>query len=167
MKIHIIGCSGCGKTYLAKQLSEKYGIPHFDLDDIFWDNSSSCYGVKRPLEERTALLSDILMNDNWIIEGVYYSWCGEIFANADVIYFLDTPKLVYKWRIVRRFINRKLGIEKGDKESLKSVISLLKWTDKFQKVNRKEIEDILAGYEDKTVWVSSKSEVTEIINRCK
>jgi len=167
MKIHIIGCSGCGKTYLAKKLSEKYGIPHFDLDDIFWDNSSSCYGVKRPIEERTALLSDILTNDRWIIEGVYYSWCGEIFEKADIIYFLDTPKYVYKWRIVKRFIKRKLGIEKGDKESLKSVISLLKWTDKFQKVNRKEIENILTGYENKTVWVSSKSEVTEIINRCK
>ena len=34
MKIHIIGCSGSGKTYLAKSLSEKYNVPHFDLDDI-------------------------------------------------------------------------------------------------------------------------------------
>ena len=31
MKIHIIGCSGSGKTYLANALSEKYNIPHFDL----------------------------------------------------------------------------------------------------------------------------------------
>lgn len=163
MKIHIIGCSGTGKTYLANALSKKHNISHYDLDDIFWDNSSSCYGVKRPIEERASLLSDILINDNWIIEGVYYSWCGEIFAKADVIYFLDTPKQVYKWRIVKRFIKRKLGIEKGDKESLKSVVSLLKWTDKFQKVNRKDIENILAGYEDKTVWVRSKKEVNGII----
>ena len=62
-----------------------------------------------------------------------------------------------------RFIKRKLGIEKGDKESLKSVVSLLKWTDKFQKVNRKEIEDILAGYEDKTVWARSKKDIRRII----
>lgn len=165
MKIQIIGCSGTGKTYLANALSEKHGIPHFDLDDIYWDNTSSCYGVKRPAEERDSLLSGILANDSWIIEGVYYSWCGEIFEKADVIYFLDTPKHVYKWRIVKRFIKRKLGIEKGDKESLKSVISLLKWTDKFQKVNRKEIEDILAGYEDKTVWVRSKKDISGIIKR--
>ena len=163
MKIHIIGCSGTGKTYLANALSKKHNISHYDLDDIYWDNTSSCYGVKRPAEERAALLSDILKNDSWIIEGVYYSWCGEIFEKADVIYFLDTPKLVYKWRIVRRFIKRKLGIEKGDKELLKSVVNLLKWTDKFQKVNRKEIENTLAGYEDKTVWVRSKKEVSEII----
>lgn len=45
MKIHIIGCSGSGKTYLAKALSEKYNIPHYDLDDIQWDNNSDGYGV--------------------------------------------------------------------------------------------------------------------------
>lgn len=46
MKIHIIGCSGSGKTYLAKALSTKYNIPHFDLDDIHCDNNADGYGVK-------------------------------------------------------------------------------------------------------------------------
>ena len=41
MKIRIIGCSGSGKTYLAKRLSKKYNIPNFDLDDIQWDNSQN------------------------------------------------------------------------------------------------------------------------------
>lgn len=39
MKIRIIGCSGSGKTYLAKRLSKKYNIPNFDLDDIQWDTA--------------------------------------------------------------------------------------------------------------------------------
>ena len=34
MKIHIIGGSGSGKTYLAENLSKKYGIRHYDLDDL-------------------------------------------------------------------------------------------------------------------------------------
>ena len=72
MKIHIIGCSGTGKSYLAKRLSEKYNIPHFDLDDIFWDNSSDRYGVKMPDEKRNQLLDDILRKNDWIIEGVFY-----------------------------------------------------------------------------------------------
>lgn len=38
MKIHIIGGSGTGKSYLAEGLSEKYAVPHFDLDDLQWDN---------------------------------------------------------------------------------------------------------------------------------
>ena len=49
MKIHIIGCSGSGKTYLANALSKKYNISHFDLDDIQWDNNAKEYGKKRRL----------------------------------------------------------------------------------------------------------------------
>ena len=56
MKIHIIGCSGSGKTYLSKKLSERLGIPRFDLDDIQWDNSVDGYGVKMPPEKRDNLL---------------------------------------------------------------------------------------------------------------
>ena len=45
MKIHIIGCSGSGKTYLANALSKKYNISHFDLDDIQWDNNAKEYAI--------------------------------------------------------------------------------------------------------------------------
>ena len=58
MKIHIIGCSGSDKTYLAKALSEKYNVPHFDLDDIQWNNNADGYGVKMPIEKRTSLLNE-------------------------------------------------------------------------------------------------------------
>ena len=46
-------------------------ISHFDLDDIQWDNNAKEYGKKRTLDERKALLQEILYNnDEWIIEGV-------------------------------------------------------------------------------------------------
>ena len=64
MKIHIIGCSGSGKTYLANALSKKYNISHFDLDDIQWDNNAKEYGKKRTLDERKALLQEILYNND-------------------------------------------------------------------------------------------------------
>lgn len=67
MKMHIIGCSGSGKTYLANALSKKHNIPHFDLDDIQWDNSAEAYGTKRPLDKRKALLQEILSNNDWIL----------------------------------------------------------------------------------------------------
>lgn len=56
MKIHIIGGSGSGKTYLAEQLAKKYGIRHYDLDALQWDNDADTYGVKRSKEERGELL---------------------------------------------------------------------------------------------------------------
>ena len=37
-------------------MSERLGIPRFDLDDIQWDNSVDGYGVKMPPEKRDNLL---------------------------------------------------------------------------------------------------------------
>ena len=164
MKIHIIGCSGSGKTYLAKALSKKYNVPHFDLDDIQWDNNADGYGVKMPVEKRTELLNNILKNDSWIIEGVYYAWVGKCFEDADKIYVLDMPKRVYTYRIIKRTIKRKLSFEKGKKETLKSVCNLLKWTDTFQNKNMVEIRKILSAYPEKTIWLKTSKDVQEIIN---
>lgn len=163
MKIHIIGCSGSGKTYLAKALSKKYNIPHFDLDDIQWDNNAQGYGVKMPPEKRNALLQEILSNSEWVIEGVYYKWIQQSFDEADIIYVLDMPKYLYKNRIIIRSIKRKLGIQRGKKETLKSVYHLLKWTETFQNKNLKEIKNILDKYGDKVIWLSSKKDVQKII----
>ena len=163
MKIHIIGCSGTGKTYFAKALSKKYNIPHFDLDDIQWDNNSDGYGVKMPIDKRDELLKQILNKDAWIIEGVYYAWVLESFEQADIIYVLDMPKYLYKSRIIIRFLKRKVGIEKGKKETLKSLYNLLKWTNKYQDKNLKEITRILKQYESKVVWISDSKEIDRII----
>jgi adenylate kinase family enzyme len=163
MKIHIIGCSGSGKTYLATALSKKHNIPHFDLDNIQWDNNSQGYGTKRSLEERNVLLQEILRNKEWIIEGVYYAWVQQSFDEADIIYVLDMPSYLYKSRIIIRSIKRKLRILKGKRETLKSVFNLLKWTETFQNKNLKEIRRILDRYDNKVIWLSSKKDVDEII----
>ena len=164
MKIRIIGCSGSGKTYLAKRLSEKYNIPNFDLDDIQWDNSQNSYGVKMPIEKRNQMLNDILQQPDWIIDGVYYSWVQKSFEDADIIYVLDMPKRLYRFRIIKRFVKRKIGLEKGKKETLKSVYNLLKWTNTFQNTNMKEIIRILEPRKEKVVYIKKNEEIYRIIN---
>lgn len=163
MKIHIIGCSGSGKTYLATALSRKYNIPHFDLDDIQWDNNAQDYGLKMPVEKRNALLQEILDSDEWIIEGVYYAWVQQSFEDADIIYVLDMPKYLYISRIIMRAIKRKIGIQKGKKETLKSVYNLLKWTETFQNNNLQEIKSILVKHNSKVVWITTKKDIQRII----
>ena len=163
MKIHIIGCSGTGKTYLAKKLSNKYNIPRYDLDNIYWDNSSEKYETKTEFEKRDKLLQKILEKDSWIIEGIYYKWLEQSFKNADIIYILDLPKYIYKFRIIKRFIKRKLKLEAGKKETLKSLLDLLKWTDEFQKKDMKEIIKILEKYKEKVHFIKSKKEIDKIL----
>ncbi len=163
MKIHIIGGSGTGKTYFAKALSEKHSIKHYDLDDIQWDNNADGYGVKMPIEKRTVLLNEILKNDSWVIEGVYYAWVGDCFKQADIIYLLDIPKRIYFFRIIKRSIMRKIGLEKGKKETFKSVYNLLKWTNTYQKKNLPAIKELLKEYKEKTIVIRNKQEISYIL----
>ena len=110
MKIHIIGGPGSGKSFLADNLSKQFDTPHYDLDDLQWDNVANDYGTKRNPQERDVLLNQILQKDDWIIEGVYFAWCKQCFEDADKIYVLDVPRYQCRYRIVLRFIKKKFGV---------------------------------------------------------
>ena len=151
MKIHIIGGPGSGKSTLAEELSQRYGIPHHDLDELQWDAAAENYGKKRDAAERDALLRGILEQDEWIIEGVYFAWCAQCFADADRIFLLTVPRAVYRRRIISRFIKRKLGLEKGKREKLKDLRALLRWADKYQRENLAQIREMLKPYAAKVI----------------
>lgn len=104
-----------------------------------------------------------MKNRKRVIEGVYYSWRQQSFDEANKIYVLDMPRYLYKSRIIMRFIKRKLGIQQGKRETLKSIINLIKWTETFQNKNLKEIKTILDKYENKVIWLSREKDVKEII----
>ena len=36
MKINVVGTSGSGKSTVARQLAEKFALPHIELDKLFW-----------------------------------------------------------------------------------------------------------------------------------
>lgn len=86
MKVRIIGGSGSGKSTLAQALGERCGVPICDLDRLQWGGA---YGQRRPEAERAALLREVLSQRDWIIEGVYYAWTAETFAQADAICLLE------------------------------------------------------------------------------
>ena len=48
---------------------------------------------------------------------------------------------------------------------MKSLLNLLKWTDKFQNEDMKEIIKILEKYKEKVYFIKSKKEIKEILKR--
>jgi adenylate kinase family enzyme len=70
LKIHIIGASGIGKTYIATKLQKLMNSKAYDLDKIFWDQSKKKL-FAREQASRTEKLNQVLSKEHWIVEGVY------------------------------------------------------------------------------------------------
>lgn len=128
VRIRIVGGPGSGKTTIAKELSKKLKIPHYDLDDIHWDNKAKTYGITRDEKQREKLLNAALKKKDWIIEGAYTGgWVDPTFEKADTIIIVNTGRVKRKYRILKRFTKRRLGLYEGKRESLKDIYGLLKW----------------------------------------
>ncbi|MBR9700097.1 DNA topology modulation protein FlaR [Candidatus Woesearchaeota archaeon] len=161
MRIRIIGGPGSGKTYLGKMLSDKLGTTHHDLDDIFWDNTKNSYSHRMPENKREKLLKNILRKRSWIIEGVYYEgWAKLIDKDAEITVLIVPSLLKARYRITRRFIKGKLGLEQTKKESIANFIGLWKWLTKYYHEKLVEIRQMdvkeFSSADEAYEWAMSK-----------
>ena len=102
MKIAILGHSGSGKSTLARQLGEKYGLPVLHLDSIQFRPG----WVETTREEKREKLTAFLdaHSGGWVIDGNYMKICAERrFAEADRILYLDFPRRICLFRVLRRW----------------------------------------------------------------
>jgi adenylate kinase family enzyme len=144
-QIHIIGGSGSGKSYAAAKLAQHFGVPAHDLDELFWDPAAGRYGSRVDPLKRDQQITAIVAQDDWIIEGVYYQWLDRSFDAADVIIMLTPSIWIRHWRVVRRFILRKLGKDSSKRESLADLFRLLRWSHAYDAANLSEVRKLMAG----------------------
>jgi adenylate kinase family enzyme len=150
-RLHIIGGPGSGKSYAAKHLSTILGIPSHDLDDLFWDRAAQSYGVRASQVDRDARLVKVTRQDAWVIEGVYYHWLKPSFERADIIFVLSPNVYLRDWRILKRFVTRKLGVIPTKRETLFDLYHLIQWNHAYDADNLKPALDFLREFEDKVL----------------
>ncbi|NOU98526.1 AAA family ATPase [Paenibacillus planticolens] len=143
-KIHIIGSVGSGKTTLARNLSRKYSVPYYELDNVVWIRHGS-EDIRRSDEERDKYLDNIIRSDRWIVEGAHsHVWVFKSFQNANLIIFLDTPYVLRIFRITKRYFLQKLGIEKANyKPTFKIFMKMFEWNARFEKQSKPMILNLL------------------------
>ncbi|CDQ20046.1 Adenylate kinase [Halobacillus karajensis] len=136
-KIHIIGSVGSGKTTLAKEMSSKFYIPYYELDNVVWKRLNSG-DIRRTEQEREEYLNSIIQLESWIIEGVHNEdWVSNCFHNADLIIFLDTRYSIRTYRIIKRFLKQKLRLEKSNYEpTLQIFFKMFKWNRYFENIGK-------------------------------
>lgn len=85
-KILIIGCSGSGKSYFAKRLSDKLGIRLFYMDQLFW-RIDKTHITRDELREKLA--SEVYGLDSFILDGNYSATLEERINNSDTVFYFD------------------------------------------------------------------------------
>ncbi|MGM0890791.1 MAG: AAA family ATPase [Bacillota bacterium] len=164
-KIHIIGSVGSGKTTLARELSSKLNIPHYELDNVIWKRYESG-DIRRTEEEREEYFNTIIHSETWIVEGVHNEeWVSNSFCNAELIIFLDTNYSVRTYRIIKRFILQKFGLERSNyKPTLNIFFKMFKWNRYFEEVGKPNFYNKFGIYDNKILVVTNKNEINNYFN---
>src|SRR3954454_13806559 len=103
-RVLVIGSGGSGKTTLSRSLGQKLNVPVVHLDQLYW----SAGWVEMPKQEWSRVVDDLLLRDEWIIDGNYSGTLEKRIAKCDTIIFLDMSSILCLWRIVkRRFLYRR------------------------------------------------------------
>lgn len=162
-RVHIIGPTGSGKTYISQALSKKLGIDCYELDTVMWSGFVEFAG-KNPPEVRQKLLEDIVSRKDWIVEGVYYKWLTDSFERAQVIIYVDTNTTVRHVRIILRFVKQRTGIERFVyKQSLMGLMKMLGWNHRFDKTDKLSIYQMLQPYWHKVKIVKRNKDVEKLL----
>lgn len=165
MKILIIGPCGSGKSYIARQLSQKYGIPYYELDNLVWDRSEE--SLKYPVEVRDSMLDDIVKEDSWIVEGVHYKWGHMSFERADYIFVLKPNRLARELRVIGRFVKTRLGIEQWNyKQSVRNLYQMIfEWNRGYDREAMPKVLELTDAFKGKRVIVKRNEQILEYLER--
>lgn len=102
-RILVIGCPGSGKSVLSRKLEQITGLPLTHLDRLYhqdaWPDDPS-----RKREQWVTLVKSLIAEERWIIDGNYKNTLAIRIAAADTVVFLDYPRWLTVFRVLKRRI---------------------------------------------------------------
>jgi adenylate kinase family enzyme len=97
-KILVIGSGGAGKSTFAQRLGAVLGLEVIHLDSLYW----SAGWVEMPKDEWKIKVEELLKKDSWLMDGNYGGTLDLRLAACDTVVFLDIPRSICLWRILKR-----------------------------------------------------------------
>jgi len=95
----ILGNAGSGKSTLARRLGARLDLPVVHLDRLFWQPG----WVEPENDAFRARVAEAIAGDAWVCEGNYGGRTLDLrLPRAELVVWLDTPRWVCLWRVIRR-----------------------------------------------------------------
>ena len=86
-RIVVVGVTGSGKTTLARQLAERFGVRHVELDGLNWEAN----WVQASTEVFRERVTEATAGDGWVVDGNYRKTHDITWPRATMIVWLDYP----------------------------------------------------------------------------
>jgi hypothetical protein len=96
-RILILGRTGSGKTTLARELAAALGVPHVELDSLYFGPDFS----RAPLSLLRERTSAAIAGDRWVTDGNKRAVRDLVWPRADTIIWLDYPAYMSFWRLAK------------------------------------------------------------------
>jgi hypothetical protein len=97
-RIVILGRTGSGKTTLARELATALGVPHVELDSLYFGPDFSTVPLAVLRERTTAAIA----GHRWVTDGNKRAVRDLVWPRADTAIWLDYPAYVSLWRLAKR-----------------------------------------------------------------
>ncbi|MBO0992692.1 DNA topology modulation protein [Bacillus sp. SD088] len=166
-KIAIIGSGGSGKSTLARKLGELIKIEVFHLDALFWNPG----WVGTSKQEQQLVQNELVEQESWIVDGNYSGTIDIRLNKADTIIFLDIPRTICAYRVIKRWIQyrNKTRPDMGEGCEERVSVEFLKWVWEYPKSKKPLILKKLASFSNKKeiVILRSPTEVEQFLNMLK
>ena len=158
-KVLVIGSPGSGKSVFSRKLGDATHLPVIHLDRHSWRP-----GWVEPAKDvwDDELLA-LLRRESWIIDGNYSRTMDLRLAYCDTAIFLDFPRHICAWRVIKRSLKyrgrNRPDLSEGCPEQIN--LEFLMWTWTYPKRSRVNVIKRLAKVAEKisVVRLTTKREV--------
>lgn len=166
-RILIIGSAGAGKSTLARQLGEALSLPVVHLDRYYWQPD----WIPTPNDEWDAFVVEAAKRDRWIMDGNYSRTLDLRLQRADTVVFLDMPRLLCLYRVLKRRImyhgKTRPDLNEECPEKLDRAFMLWVWN--YKKRSRTKVMEKLQQAEGRkrVVYLRTRDEVKNFLEQIK
>ncbi len=173
-KIYIMSAVASGKTTLARKISHHIHIQHYNLDDIYWKRKYDLHYSDKECRKR---LEKLVRKKEWIIEGTFSRWIEPAIKKAQLVIYLDLPFNILAYRLIKRFIIKKMKNPRKSPDKLKDHVVMLKENYEFtsrkhmQKnkeawayIKRNLLASLIEKYKTPYIHLKTMKEIRQFVN---